>query len=153
MVVLVIRAAAAEVQLTASGAIPRLGISVWVPRWPSCWEAWLVAAVLFAVDLHRAWGHIDMLLAGCFAARAAGSGRLRRVLQAGLAVLTGWTLVALGALGCPVFAAWRRSRITPDANAGRHSWPPAVPLVVPRIAGRGCPAPKRVRLAGRPAPS
>jgi len=116
-------------QVTASGAIPRLGISVWVTSMASVLGAWLVAAVLFAVDLHRAWGHIDMLLAGCFAAlRALALGGYGGFLQAGLAVLTALTLVALGALGARVFAALRRSRI----HTRRHA-------EAAQLAARGAP--------------
>jgi len=69
----------------------------------------------------------------CFAAlRALALGGYGGFLQAGLAVLTALTLVALGALGARVFAALRPQPLsTPTPRRGGHSWPPAVPLVVP----------------------
>jgi Zn-dependent protease with chaperone function len=99
-------------QVTASGAAPRLGITVWVAAMISVLGAWLVAVILFAADLDRAWGHVDQLLAGCFAAlRALALGGYGGFLQAGLAVLTALTVLALGVLGARVVAALRRGRI------------------------------------------
>jgi hypothetical protein len=105
-------------QASASGAIPRWGIAVWLTAMISVVGAWLVAAVLFTVDLDRAWGQLDVLLAGCFAAlRALALGGYGGLLQAGLAVLAALTLLTLGVLGSRVAATVRRSRIDTQRHA------------------------------------
>ena len=105
-------------QVSASGAIPRLGIAVWLTAMVSVVGAWLVAAVLFAVDLGLAWGHIDLLLAGCFAAlRALTRGGYGGLLQTMLAVLAALTLLTLGVLSARVGAALRRGRIATQRHA------------------------------------
>lgn len=137
---------------SASGAVPRLGITVWVIAIASVPAAWLGAVILFGVDLDRAWGHIDRLLSGCFAAlRALAQGGYGGFLQAALAALTVFTAVAIATLVARVGTAWRRGRI----HSRRHA-------EAAQLAARGGPrgpggayivdAPHRIVycLAGRP---
>lgn len=103
---------------SASGAVPRLGITVWITAMASVPAAWLGAVVLFGVDLDRAWGHIDRLLSGCFAAlRTLATGGYGAFLQGGLAVLIALTAVALATLAARVGAALRRGRISTRRHA------------------------------------
>ncbi|MBF6591707.1 MAG: M56 family metallopeptidase [Ktedonobacterales bacterium] len=137
---------------SASGAAPRLGITVWVVAMASVPAAWLGAVTLFGVDLTLAWGHIDRLLSDCFAAlRTLAMGGYGGFLQAGLAILTALTAVALATVAVRIGAALRRGRI----HTRRHA-------EAAQLAARGGPrgpggalivdAPHRIVycLAGRP---
>lgn len=98
-------------QASASGANPRLGIAVWGTAMISVLGAWVAAAALAAVDLHRHWYQFDRLLAGCFAVlRALATGGYGPALQVGLALLTALSVLAMGVLALRAVAALQRGR-------------------------------------------
>lgn len=96
---------------TRDGVAPRLGIGAWIAAMASVPAAWAGAVALFGAELVRAWGQVERLFTGCFAvllvvARGGHGG----FLQAGLAVLTVLTALALAVLVALVTAALRRAR-------------------------------------------
>ena len=99
-------------QVTHEGAVPRLGIAAWLAAMASVLGAWLAVAVLLVVELTRSWGHLDELLAGCFAALRAlaqqGHGGLVRASLAALATLT---VVAFARLATRLLATVRHGRV------------------------------------------
>lgn len=138
---------------TRSGAAPRAGMAVWAAAMASVLGSWALAVVLLAVDVVRAWGQVDRLLAGCFATLAtAAAGGYGGFLQGVLAVVTASSVLALAVLAVRVTAAVRRARV----HARRHA--EAVVLAA-RGAARGpdgsvvldAELPSVYCLAGRPA--
>lgn len=105
-------------RVTHAGAVPRLGIAAWLAAMASVLGAWLAVVVLLSVELLRSWGHLDVLLAGCFAALRVlaleGHGGLVR---ASVAVLAGLTVLAFARLATRVLAAMRRAGL----RARRHA--------------------------------
>lgn len=97
---------------TRSGAAPRAGMTAWGVAMGSVVASWVGAAVLLSVDLARAWGRFDVLLAGCFATlRAAATGRHGSYLQVGLAALAGAAALALALLVARVIRRVRQVRM------------------------------------------
>jgi len=97
-------------RLTRSGVAPRLGVAVWTMAMGSVVASWVGAVGLLGVELYRAWGQVDLLLAGCFATlRAWVDGGHGGFLQAGLEVLIALTVLAMALLAGRLVAALRRA--------------------------------------------
>jgi Zn-dependent protease with chaperone function len=114
---------------THGGAIPRLGIAGWLVAMSSVLGSWLLAVVLFTLDLVRGWGHLGRLLAGCLAAlRALFAGGSGGIVQVGLALL--------GALALAAFTARAVRGITALCRAHTHTQAHADAAM---LAARGVP--------------
>jgi Zn-dependent protease with chaperone function len=101
-----------------AGAIPRLGIAGWVVAMSSVLGSWLLAVVLFTLDLVRGWGHLGRLLAGCLAAlRALFTGGSGGIVQVGLALLAALAVAAMTARAVRGITALRHSRTRTQAHA------------------------------------
>jgi Zn-dependent protease with chaperone function len=94
------------------GAVPRLSIAAWLAAMASVLGAWLVVSVLLVVELARSWGHLDELLAGCFAAlRALALHGHSGLVRASLAAMATLTVVAFARLSTRLLATLRRGRV------------------------------------------
>lgn len=103
---------------TRGGAAPRAGMTAWAAAMGSVVASWAGAAVLLSVDVARAWGRLDVLLAGCFAAlQAAATGGHGSLVQVGLVALAGAVALALAVLLARVLGRVRRTR----AHTRRHA--------------------------------
>lgn len=103
---------------TRSGAAPRAGMIAWAAAMGSVVVSWALAAVLLVADLMRAWGHVDRLLAGCFAAlRAAAAGGHGGFLQAALAAVTAASVLALAVLAIRIGVRLHRARVHTRCHA------------------------------------
>ncbi len=96
---------------TRGGAAPRLGITAWATAMASVIVSWVLAAALLGGELLHAWGHVDTVLAGCFALlRTVTGGAQQGVVQAGLAGVIVAAAAGIAAVVVRVVLALRRSR-------------------------------------------
>lgn len=96
---------------TRVGAAPRLGIAAWAAALASVIVSWVLAAALLGGELLHAWGHVDTVLAGCFALlRAVTGGDKQGVVQAVLAGVIVAAAAGVAAVIVRVVLALRRAR-------------------------------------------
>lgn len=82
--------------MTANGAVPRLGVTVWLLSMGSVLAAWVVAVAAGVLEIASSWDDLDRVLTGCMAAlRLVAVGGYGPAVQVVLLLLAAVSVAAL----------------------------------------------------------
>lgn len=124
--------------ITARGAAPRLGVTVWLVMMATVLSAWIAAVVMSTAQIVDSWDDLGRVLTGCVAGlrlvALGGSGPLLQIVLLGLAGFSVAALLVVAArLGTALHRAGRHSRAHAQAArlaAGATPAGPAGSLVI-----------------------